>query len=65
MKNEEKPVRIIVEVAQPEVVADLRKENMELRDEVRKLEGRLTGLHETVYRLLDRFGELRRSVKER
>lgn len=60
-----KPFKIIIETVTPEVVKKLEKENADLRDEIKRLKGMHNSLHETVYRFMERFTELTRSLKDR
>lgn len=60
----DQPFRVVVEVVTPEVVARLEAENAALRSELTQLRERHNSLHATVYRLMDRFGDLKRSVKD-
>lgn len=62
---DQQPPRIIVEVASPEVVKRLEAENAALRNEVKKLREQHNSLHATVYRLMDRFVDLTRSMKQK
>lgn len=52
--------RIIIEVATPSVVKRLEDENAALRKDFNILNGKHDRLHETVYRLMEIVGELRR-----
>lgn len=61
----DQPFRVVVEVVTPEVVSRLEAENKALREQVKLLQGQHNSLHATVYRLMDRFGELKRSVKDK
>lgn len=54
--------RIIVEVATPETVKRLEDENAALRKELNLLKGQHERLHSTVYRLMEKFGDLRRDM---
>lgn len=60
-----KPFIIVIEMVTPEVVKNLQKENEDLRDEIKRLKSQHNSLHETVYRFMDRFAELSRSLKDR
>lgn len=60
----DQPVRVVVEIATPEVIAQLKAENEELRKELQQLRKQHYSLHATVYQLLDRFGDLKRSLKD-
>lgn len=64
MQNDQ-PFRVVVEVVTPEVVSRLEKENAELLREVAQLRQQHNSLHATVYRLMDRFADLNRSVKDK
>lgn len=59
------PFRVVVEVATPEVVKRLEDENKALREEVKTLRAQHQKLHETVYLLMNRLGELSRSLKSK
>ena len=61
----DQPFRVVVEVVTPEVVARLEKENQQLLQEVAQLRQQHNSLHATVYRLMDRFADLSRSVKDK
>ena len=61
----DQPFRVVVEVVTPEVVTRLEKENQELLQEVAQLRQQHNSLHATVYRLMDRFADLTRSVKDK
>lgn len=52
--------RIIIEVATPSVVKRLEDENAALRKDLNILSSQHQRLHETVYRLLEVVGELKR-----
>ena len=60
-----KPIKIVIEVVTPESIKRLEEENESLRNEIKKLTGQHNKLHETVYRFMELFGELKRSLKER
>lgn len=60
-----KPFRIVIETVTPESVKKLEKENEDLRYELKRLQGQHNSLHETVYRFMDLFAELKRSLKDR
>ena len=61
----DQPIRVVVEVATPEVVARLQEEYAALRDELKQLQQQHNSLHATVYRLLERFADLTRSMKNK
>ena len=61
----DQPFRVVVEVVTPQVVTRLETENAELRQEVTELRKQHNSLHATVYRLMDRFADLSRSVKDK
>lgn len=61
----DQPFRVVVEVATPEVVARLEAENESLRKEINQLRKQHNALHVTVYQLLERFGDLKRSLKDK
>lgn len=61
----DQPFRVVVEVVTPEVVTRLEKENKQLLQEVAQLRQQHNSLHATVYRLMDRFADLSRSVKDK
>lgn len=63
--GDQQPIRVVVEIATPETVKRLEDENKTLRDELRLLRQQHSKLHETVYLLMDRLGELNRSVKQK
>lgn len=57
------PPKIVVEVATPEVVQRLEKDNEQLRHELKQLRAQHEQLHRTVYRLMDIVAEFRRQGK--
>lgn len=61
----DQPFRVVVEVATPEIVARLEAENAVLRQEIDLLRKQHNALHVTVYQLLERFGDLKRSLKDK
>lgn len=54
------PLRVVVEVATPEVVSRLERENQLLREEMKQLRDKHNALHGTVYRLLETVADLKR-----
>ena len=62
---EDQPIRVVVEVASPEVVSRLEAANKALSDRITSLEARQNAQHDTLYRLLDRFADLQRSFREK
>lgn len=58
-------MKIVVEVATPEVVKSLEKENSALREDLRKLQQQYNSLHETLYMFMGQFTELKRSIKDK
>lgn len=52
--------RIILEVLTPEIVKRLEARDDELREEIAKLDNRMSGLHRTIYELIDTIGKLRK-----
>lgn len=60
----DQPIRVVVEVATPELIKRLDQENHELRQELNQLRSQHNALHATVYQLLSRFGDLKRSLKD-
>lgn len=58
--HQQVPPRIVVEVATPEVIARLEKDNEQLRHDLKQLRGQHEQLHRTVYKLMDIVGDLRR-----
>jgi len=63
--DEQQPIRVVVEIATPEVIKRLEGENEALRQELKLTKAQFGKLHETVYQLMSRFSELRRSVKDK
>lgn len=61
----DQPFRVVVEVVTPEVVTRLEADNAALRQELTQLRQQHNSLHATVYRLMDRFADLNRSVKDK
>ena len=61
----DQPFRVVVEVVTPEVVTRLEAQNAALLQEVTQLRQQYNSLHATVYRLMDRFADLSRSVKDK
>lgn len=59
MKDEQRPVRIIVEVVSHADVKRLEGRDDEIRDELSKLEGKFDGLHRTLYEVIEALGNLR------
>ena len=59
----DQPVRVVVEVVTPEVVTRLTNDNVALREELARLQQQHNSLHATVYRFMDQFVELKRSLK--
>ena len=51
--------RIIVEVISHADVARLEARDEELRSEIKRLEGKVDGLHRTIYEILDVIKKLR------
>lgn len=60
-----KPFKIIIEMVTPESVNALKRENEELRHELKRMQAQHNGLHETVYRFMENFAEMKRSMKDR
>lgn len=54
--------RIIIEVATPATVKRLEDENAALRQEHNLLKAQHERLHQTVYRLMEKYGELKRDL---
>lgn len=54
--------RIIVEVVTPEIVSRLEAENAELKKELKTWVDRHNSLHTTVYRLMEKVGDLTRKM---
>lgn len=61
----DQPFRVVVEVVTPEVVTRLQEENVALRQELSRLQQQHNSLHGTVYRFMDQFVELKRSLKDK
>lgn len=58
-------LKIQIETISPGIVEDLKKENQDLRNDIKKLQGQYNSLYETLYSFMEKFAELRRSIKER
>lgn len=52
--------RIILEVLTPESVKRLEARDDELREEIINLNNRISGLHRTIYELIDTIAQLRK-----
>lgn len=52
--------RIILEVLTPESVKRLEARDDELREEITNLNNRISGLHRTIYELIDTIAQLRK-----
>lgn len=52
--------RIILEVLTPESVKRLEARDDELRDEITNINNRISGLHRTIYELIDTIAQLRK-----
>lgn len=50
--------RIVVELVSSADVKRLELRDEELRDEIKRLEAKLEGLHRTIYELMEAFGKL-------
>lgn len=59
MNDDQQPIRIVVEVVSSADVKRLEARDDEVRAEVSKLEGKLEGLHRTIYELLETISSLR------
>lgn len=57
--NEQQPIRIVVEVVSHADVARLEARDEDIRKEISRVEGKLDGLHRTLYELLESIGKLR------
>lgn len=57
--NDEQPIRIVVEVVSSADVRRLEDRDEEVRAEVARLEGKLDGLHRTIYELIETIGNIR------
>lgn len=53
------PIRIVVEVVSSADVKRLEDRDEDVRAEVARLEGKLDGLHRTIYELIETIGKLR------
>lgn len=58
--NDKPERRIILEVVTPESVKRLEARDDELREEINGLKDRISGLHRTIYELIDTIGKLRK-----
>lgn len=57
--QDREPRRIIVEVISAADVARLEARDEDLRLEISRLEGKVDGLHRTIYELIETIGKLR------
>ena len=57
--NDEQPIRIVVEVVSSSDVKRLEDRDDDVRAEVARLEGKLDGLHRTIYELIETIGNIR------
>lgn len=57
--NDEQPIRIVVEVVSSSDVKRLEARDDDVRAEVARLEGKLDGLHRTIYELIETIGNIR------
>lgn len=58
--NDKPERRIILEVLTPESVKRLEARDDELREEINNLNNRISGLHRTIYELIDTIAQLRK-----
>lgn len=59
LPDEEKPIRIIVEVVSAADVARLEARDEDVRAELKQLERKLEGLHRTLYEVIDTISKVR------
>ena len=59
MNDEAPPLRIVVEVVSSADVKRLEARDDDVRAEVSRLEGKLEGLHRTIYELLETVSSIR------
>lgn len=57
--SDDQPIRIVVEVVSSADVKRLEDRDEDVRAEVARLEGKLEGLHRTIYELIETIGKLR------
>ena len=57
--NDDRPIRVIVEVVSNEAVRRLESRDDDLRDYVSRLEKRIEGLNRTIYELMETISKLR------
>lgn len=57
--DEDRPIRVIVEVVSNEAVRRLEERDAATMDYVRKLEKRIEGLNRTIYELMETISKLR------
>lgn len=62
-KSEQQPVRVVVEVASPEVVKRLEGENAQLRKELGQALSRIDALHRTLYEFMGVVNDLKRDKR--
>lgn len=60
MENNQ-PIKIVVEVVSHADVARLEARDEEIRKEIARIEGRLDGLHQTLYEMMEALGGLRKN----
>ena len=58
-QNDDRPIRVIVEVVSNEAVRRLEERDDDLRDYVSRLEKRIEGLNRTIYELMETISKLR------
>ena len=62
-KSDKQPVRVVVEVASPEIVRRLEEENAQLRKELGQALDRVDALHRTTYEILGIINDLKKEKR--
>ena len=62
-KSDQQPVRVVVEVASPEIVRRLEEENAQLRKELGQALDRVDALHRTTYEILGIINDLKKEKR--
>lgn len=57
--NDDRPIRVVVEVVSNEAVRRLESADVDILEYVKRLEKRVEGLNRTIYELMETIGKLR------